>query len=73
MVALNCGESAVSIEVPYLKHVKKAVNVLEADIRWEESPEKSLDLSACKELPVNGQRLLLELEANSASLIWVTA
>lgn len=73
LVALNCGESAVSIEVPYLKHVKKAVNVLEADIRWEESPEKSLDLSACKELPVNGQRLLLELEANSASLIWVTA
>ena len=47
--------------------------MLEADIRWEESPEKSLDLSACKELPVNGQRLLLELKANSASLIWVTA
>lgn len=72
MVALNCEEHDIKLEIPLPEHVKNAVNVLDAKIRWEELPEKSLDLSGCAELPVKEHRLLLKLPANSGYLAWLT-
>lgn len=72
IVAVNSSDHSVQLEIPFLWHVTKAIDVLDAEIDWEEEPKAGLDLSKCRELPVGDQVLPLELPANSGRLIRLT-
>lgn len=72
LVALNCDDSPVQLEIPVGNHVKQAFDVLGAKIHWENEPRKGLDLSGCEKLPVRDNVLQLELAANSGKLIRIT-
>lgn len=72
LVALNCDDSPVQLEIPVGNHVKQAFDVLGARIHWENEPRKGLDLSGCEKLPVRDNVLQLELAANSGKLIRIT-
>ena len=72
ITALNCDDSPLKLEIPLAGHITKAVDILSAGIKWEEEPKAGLDLSACVELPIKDNMLLLELLANDGRLIRVT-
>lgn len=73
IVAVNCSDSSIQLDIPLMWKVTKAVDVLDAQIDWEEEPRAGLDLSQCRELPVGDSMLPLELPANSGKLIRITA
>lgn len=69
VIAANCDDQPVQLEIPLAGYVRQAVNVLDAKICWEEAFGKGLDLSACEQLPIDDKVLRLELPANSGKLI----
>lgn len=69
VVAVNCSDDPVQLEIRLSWQATKAVDLLDAQIDWEEEPKAGLDLSGCRELPVKDQVLPLELPANSGKLI----
>lgn len=72
IIAVNCDDSTIELDVPLQGYATKAVDVLEAVIDWEKEPRAGLDLSSCRELQVSDHMLHLELAANSGRLIWMT-
>lgn len=72
VVAVNCSDRPVQLEIPLPWNAEKAVDVLDAEIDWEEEPKAGLDLSGCRELAVGEHVLPLGLEANSGKLVRVT-
>lgn len=72
VVALNCGESPVHLEIQLPWDVTEAIDVLDAEIDWEEEPKAGLDLSGCSKFTVKDHVLPIELEANSGKLIRLT-
>ena len=72
VVALNCGGSPVQLEIQLPWDVTEAIDVLDAEIDWEEEPRAGLDLSGCSKFTVKDQVLPIALEANSGKLIRLT-
>lgn len=72
IVAMNCDDGPVQLEIPVGSHVRQAFDVLDAKIHWENEPRKGLELSECEKLPVKDSVLQLELAANSGKIIRIT-
>ncbi len=73
ITVVNNDEAPAHVEVVLPLAAKKAVNVLEAVIDWEEEPKKSLDITGCRELTLRENVLVLDLPGNRGCLVRVTA
>ncbi len=72
VVAVNCDSSPLELEIPLSRHVKQAVDVLDAAVCQGNEAKAGLDLSGCARLPVGEKVLRLKLPANGGKLIRLT-
>ena len=73
ITAVNNDENDFHMEIPLPVHGVKAVDILTAEIDWEKDPQESLDITACKELEIRDNRLIIDVPGNKGVLAWVTA
>ena len=72
LIAVNCDDSPLQLEVPIESRANQAINILDATVNWDQGPGKALDLSGCTKLPVKDHVLQLDLPANSGKMIQIT-
>lgn len=72
LVAVNCDDSPLQLEIPLEGHAAKAINLLDAAINWENELKAGLDVSRCAQLQIKDSVLQLELAANSGKMIRIT-
>lgn len=71
ITAVNKESCMVRVEIPLPFHTKKAVDLLEAVIHWEQEPDMSLDIFGCRRMIVKDNKLTLDLPADRGMLVWV--